>query len=601
MLSKILRFIEDRTGLQTAFSQLTDVALEGGPHWRHVFGSALGALFLVQCLTGTALMLHYAPTVDAAWASVFFIQHQVAGGWFVRGLHAYAANAMLIIVGVHMLHVVLAAAYKKPREVTWWLGLALMGLLLGLIITGYRLPWDQRTYWALKVEANITGAMPVVGDALNRLIAGGAELGQATITRLYTLHVVALPALFIAILAFKARQIRRHGLSAPTPEHAGRDLPGGFARQLVINLSIVALLLVALSMLTVVTGGETLDAPAEPDRFYPARPEWFLLPLYKFRMLLPPSMELVATAVVPALGGLFLFALPLIDRGPHKLTRKRFVFVGPVVLGLIGMVALIGLSLQVDASDAEHQAQLAEAALRAERSIELAKDGIPPQGPIYMLDHDPLTRGRDVYRQYCNGCHVMDDEGERKSPDHDGFGSRAWIMSILREPQGEHNFGNVEHSTDMPSQSKLGADKLNAITEFVFSLGVATIESGPNKGKPELPFDASLAKKGEELFRKECMDCHLYEGDGAFIDDGPNLTAYGSLAWVRGQIEHAQREAFYGEMAKMPRFDDQLSAHDIDMVAKFLRLQRTDDDAVGTSTPPPAPRRSGKPNQTSSP
>lgn len=586
MLKKTFAFIEDRTGLRASFSAVTDIAVEGGPHWRHAFGAALGALFVIQCLTGTALMLHYAPSVDAAWASVFFIQHKVAGGWFVRGLHAYAANAMVIVVGIHLIHVVLAGAYKKPREFSWWIMLAFMGLLLGLIITGYRLPWDQRTYWALKVEANITGAMPVVGDTLNRLIAGGAELGQATITRLYALHVVVLPALTVMLLVFNDRLLRRYGLAAPTPAHAKKQDAGTFTGQLVLNLCIVALLLVGLAVLTALTGGETLDAPAEPDRFYPARPEWFLLPLYKFRMLLPPAMELIATAVVPAVGGLFLFALPLIDRGPDKSIRKRLLFVAPVLFGALCMVALVALSMKLDADDGEHQAQLAEAQRRAERSVELAKQGVPPDGPVAMLNRDPMTRGRDIYRQYCNGCHVMDDEGERKSPDHDGFGSRAWILSILREPQGEHNFGQVDHSTDMPSQSKLGDASLAAITEFVFSLGVATVESGPNKGKPELPFDAALVTKGEELFKKECMDCHLYGDDGAFIDDGPNMTDYGSLAWVVGQIEHAEREAYYGKMAKMPRFDDQLTPHDIDMVAKFLRLQRTDDEAVGTSTPP---------------
>lgn len=587
MLKKTLRFIEDRTGLAASVSSLSDVALEGGPHWRHVFGAALALLFLVQCLTGAALMLHYAPSVDAAWASVFFIQHKVAGGWFVRGLHAHVANAMVIIVGIHLLHVVLAGAYKKPREITWWLGLALMGLLLGLIITGYRLPWDQRTYWALKVEANITGAMPLVGDALNRILLGGADLGQSSITRLHALHVLVLPALVIAILALKVRQLRRYGLTAPTVAHARKERDDGFAKQLVLNLVIVAVLLIGLAVLTVVTGGETLDAPAEPDRFYPARPEWFLLPLYKFRMLLPPSLELIATAVVPAVGGLFLFALPFLDRSPERGVRKRLLFIGPVLFGVACTVVLIALSMKIDADDPEHQEQLAEAARRAERSIELAMQGVPPEGPLFMLNHDPLTRGRDVYRQYCVSCHVMDDEGERKSPDHDGFGSRAWIMSVLRQPQGEHNFAHVEHSTDMPSQSKLGDAKLKAITEFVFSLGVETKTVGPDKGKPELPFDKALAKEGEAFFKKDCMDCHVYGEEGAFIDDGPNLTGYGSLAWVTGQIANSEHEAYYGEMAKMPRFDDQLSAHDIDMTARFLRAQRTDDEAVGTSTPSP--------------
>ncbi|MEZ4255917.1 MAG: cytochrome b N-terminal domain-containing protein [Polyangiales bacterium] len=132
------------------------------------------------------------------------------------GLHASVGNAMLLVVSAYMLQIVLYGAYKRPREVTWWLVLGLVALVLGFLITGYRLTWDQRTFWALKVEVNITQSMPVLGDAMARMLLGGAEIGQATLTRLHALHVFVLPLAFVAVLVFKHYLVRLHG-RAPAP------------------------------------------------------------------------------------------------------------------------------------------------------------------------------------------------------------------------------------------------------------------------------------------------------------------------------------------------------------------------------------------------
>ena len=98
--------------------------------------------------------------VGSAWSSVYFIQYEMDFGWLVRGLHHFGSQTMVVLLGLHMLQVVIAGAHLPPREINWWLGLSLMGAVLGLSLTGYLLPWDQKGYWATQVATNIAGNLP---------------------------------------------------------------------------------------------------------------------------------------------------------------------------------------------------------------------------------------------------------------------------------------------------------------------------------------------------------------------------------------------------------------------------------------------------------
>jgi ubiquinol-cytochrome c reductase cytochrome b subunit len=158
----------------------------------------------------------------------------------------------------------------------------------------------------------------------------------------------------------------------------------------------------------------------------------------------------------------------------------------------------------------------------------------------------------------------MDGEGERAAPDHTGFASRTWIMSVLLEPNAEHNFGTTEID-GMKPLGKLGADALNAATEFLFA-------EGHQDGDP--PYDAELAARGKKLFENKCMDCHLYDGDGAWMFEGPDMKGYASLAWIEGQVRNPGAESQYGELNEMPAFEEDLDDNDIRMVSSWLRLQR---------------------------
>ena len=570
---RVFDWLDDRTGYRALTRAALDQEIQGGARWAYVFGSGLAVVFLSQLVTGLMLMVTYTPSVHDAWSSVFYLQHRVTAGWFVRGLHHYGAYAMMLVMGLHMLQVAVYGAYKRPREVNWWAGLVLMGLIFGMGVTGYLLPWDQKGYWATTVATNIAGSTPLVGPAIRDLVVGGPEYGQSTLTRMFTLHVGVLPGLVGLVLVGHVVLFRRHG---PTPP-AGADLakkqryfPAQIGRDLLFAVAVLSVL-----ALFTVQLGAPLDAPADPAILYPPRPEAYFLWLYELLNLVPGKLEMLVTLGLPAIGGGLLFALPFFDRKPTTRVRDRLLFVAPILLAAVAILALTAVSLRADANDPEYQAQRRDADLRAERSILLAKRGIPPGGPLAMLDDDPLTRGADLFASKCASCHVLDGEGERWAPEHTGFGSRAWVRAVLHDPDDVRLFG-LTGIVGMPSQDRLGDDQLTSVTEYVFSLG----------HEPQDPaFDAALATRGQHVFETKCMNCHAFEGDGDYLaEGGPDMTGYASRTWILRQT--ANPAGHYGEANEMPPFADELTEHDLRMLAAYLRLQRFERPSTGAVMPP---------------
>src|SRR5262249_34033336 len=138
---------------------------------------------------------------------------------------------------------------------------------------------------------------------------------------------------------------------------------------------------------------------------YPPRPEWYFLFLFQLLKYLPGSLELVGTIILPGLAGAFLFVLPFLDRSETTNPMTRMRWLAPIFAGVVGIVVLTTLSKHEDAQDEHFQKASEQAHVRAERAIALAKNGIPPGGPLEMLKLDPLTRGPDVYTQNCTKCH----------------------------------------------------------------------------------------------------------------------------------------------------------------------------------------------------
>ena len=196
-MKPLIDWLDNRTGICDFIREALYERVPGGPRWRYVWGSTLVFTFAVQMITGMFLWMAYSPSTRTAWESVYYIQNEMTGGWLLRGIHHFAAQAMVVLLVIHLLQVVIDGAYRAPREINFWLGLVLLQLVLGLALTGYLLPWDQKGYWATRVATAIMGITPVIGNDLQILVVGGSDYDHHTLTRFFAMHAGVLPGLLI--------------------------------------------------------------------------------------------------------------------------------------------------------------------------------------------------------------------------------------------------------------------------------------------------------------------------------------------------------------------------------------------------------------------
>jgi len=190
--------------------------------WNYSFGLGIIAsiLYGVLIFTGVLLMFYYVPSIERAYPTMKEIQLSIPLGQFTRNMHRWAAHGMVLIVVLHMVRVFYTGAYKPPREFNWVVGVILLLLTLGASFTGYLLPWDQLSYWAITVGTNIAGYAPVVGAATREILLGGTEVGQNTLIRFYTLHIALLPLSLALLISVHIWRVRKDGGLAvnDTPE-----------------------------------------------------------------------------------------------------------------------------------------------------------------------------------------------------------------------------------------------------------------------------------------------------------------------------------------------------------------------------------------------
>jgi ubiquinol-cytochrome c reductase cytochrome b subunit len=589
LLGRLGSFVDERTGTKKLVAHLLDEPVKGGARWAYVFGSTLASTFLVQIVTGVALMTSYAPSDKTAWASVHYITFQQAGGWLVRGIHHFGAQAMIILLGAHLLQVSLFGAYKKPREVTWWLGLLLLTMVIGFALTGYLLPWDQKGYWATRVATNIAGTVPVVGEATQRLLQGGPEYGSLTLTRFYALHVVVLPAALALLVTAHVALFRKHGVTPAAKADVTKSdpfYPSQLLKDVVASVVVVAIVFV----LAWHEHGAPLDAPADPSSDYPARPEWYFLALFQLLKYFHGPLEIVGTVVLPALLGVYLFALPLLDRKPGTALRPRVAPLVPLFAMAVGVVALTVQAKRQDGADANFQKERVKADERASAANRAAMAGIPPEGPLAMMKRVPELRGPELFDKHCASCHVLGSHGvekDRSATKLDGWSTEAWILEMIHDPDGDARFGRTIYKGEMPSVDVKPPDAATftpmsdpdkkAVAAFLASQGD---EPGDVVPPGALRADAARVAKGKELFTTRCTTCHLFKGEGDDSDQGlaPEMSGYGSIAWVRAQIANPATKATYREHAldadrkgHMPRFDAELKPEDLDLLARWVR------------------------------
>jgi ubiquinol-cytochrome c reductase cytochrome b subunit len=297
--------------------------IPGGAKFAYVLGSATLILFAVLVITGVWQLLYYVPTVDHAYDSVMYLRLQVPFGWLVHGLHYWAAQGFIVVMGLHMARVFIWAAYKKPRELTWVLGVVLLLLGAAFIFTGAILPWDAMGYWAGEVGTSMAGTVPVIGTFLKLLMRGGAAMGQMTLSRAFVVHVAILPALTVFFIAAHLVAFRQFGSVGPwnptKREKTGRFWPDQtFKDLLVIGLILVGLICLSAFVRAPISG------PADPlDNSYTPKPEWNFLFLYEALKAFKGSWEWMGTTVIPMLLVLLLFAVPFIDRNEKRNPFRR--------------------------------------------------------------------------------------------------------------------------------------------------------------------------------------------------------------------------------------------------------------------------------------
>jgi quinol-cytochrome oxidoreductase complex cytochrome b subunit len=182
-------------------------------NWLYTFGSATLFLAVNQFVTGILLTIYYVPTPDHAYDSVLYITTQVTAGWFIRGLHHWGASAMVVLTGLHMLRVIFYGAYKFPREMTWFTGVALLIIVIAFGFTGYLLPWDQKAFWATTVGTRMVATPPLIGEILLRIVRGGEELSAVTLARFFGVHVWILPAALLLLVSIHMYLVIRIGIS----------------------------------------------------------------------------------------------------------------------------------------------------------------------------------------------------------------------------------------------------------------------------------------------------------------------------------------------------------------------------------------------------
>ena len=218
-----LDWVDERTGAVRGTKWFLFRNVPRDISWLQTLGSAALTAFIVQALTGGILAMYYEPSssIDpvtgkpVAYSTIESITSELTLGWLVRGMHRWGASVFIILLFLHMGRVFLFGAYKYPRELNWLIGVVLLTMALGEGLTGYLLPWDQTAYWATVVAININANAPIVGPYLGEFLRGGAEIGNDTLARFYSLHMLVIPGGLFALIGLHLYLVVRLGITPP--------------------------------------------------------------------------------------------------------------------------------------------------------------------------------------------------------------------------------------------------------------------------------------------------------------------------------------------------------------------------------------------------
>lgn len=321
----------------------------------YFFGSLALLVLVNQLLTGIWLAMFYKPAATEAFASVEYIMRDVPKGWILRYLHSTGASFFFIVIYLHMFRGMLYGSYKKPRELVWLIGIALYLCLLAEAFMGYLLPWGQMSFWGAKVITSLFEAIPWVGPEVVEWIRGDFNVSDATLNRFFSLHVVAIPIIFILLVW--AHIIGLHEVGSNNPDGVeikatkgpdGHPVDGipfhpYYTVKDLFGVGVFLLIFCAVVFFAPDLGGYFLEGP----NFEPANamktpehiaPVWYMTPYYAILRAVPDKL----LGVVAMFSAVLAFAfLPWLDRSPVKSIRYR----GPIFKLMLGLFVVSFISL----------------------------------------------------------------------------------------------------------------------------------------------------------------------------------------------------------------------------------------------------------------
>ncbi|HLF25956.1 MAG TPA: cytochrome b N-terminal domain-containing protein [Anaerolineae bacterium] len=314
------------------------------------------ALFLIEFITGLFLMVFYTPSPTAAYTDMLRILSNVPLGMLVRDIHRLAAEGMVLSVALHMWRTFLTGSYKKPRQFTYFTGVLLLVFTLLLSFTGYLLPWDQLSLWAVTIGASMADAAPPpeVGQAVGLLLRGGLELGAGGLLRFYLLHVFVLPSVLILFLFVHYYKVIRHGHSLPPGldapgEDAARKVPPDKRVSFLPDIATSEMLWFGLISVVLVVGSAFFyDAPLENHADPLNTPLHTVAPWYFLWIqgMLKLGDKSLWGVVVPTVLLVMHMTLPYVDYNPSRRARdRRFAWaVSFFSVGVIVILSFMGSS-----------------------------------------------------------------------------------------------------------------------------------------------------------------------------------------------------------------------------------------------------------------
>jgi ubiquinol-cytochrome c reductase cytochrome b subunit len=327
----------------------------------YFFGSLAMLVLVNQLLTGIFLTMHYKPDAALAWDSVEYIMRDVPYGNIIRYLHSTGASAFFLVVFLHMYRGLMYGSYKKPRELIWVFGSLIFLVLMAEAFAGYVLPWGQMSYWGAQVIISLFGAIPVIGNDLVIWIQGDYIPSDATLNRLFSLHVIALPFVLVGLVVAHLMALHEVGSNNPDgidikkhKDASGKPLDGirfhpYYTVKDLVGVGVFLILFLGVVFFAPDGGGWFLEKPnftpanplVTPEHITPA---WYFGAFYAMLRAVPDKL----LGVVVMLGAvLILFTVPWLDRSKVRSIRYKGML-SRIALGLftVSFIMLSYLGMQ---------------------------------------------------------------------------------------------------------------------------------------------------------------------------------------------------------------------------------------------------------------